>query len=241
MRKPLHILARERDIAPNVIAVGDPGRVRLISEILENARVVNENRGLLTITGRYGAVEVTVATHGIGAPSAAIVFEELGMYGAKRIVRLGTCGSVKEDLEPGSIIIALSSIYDEGGCGLKQYYRGFTAPTAPNPILAMRVMEEFQRNDLDYYAGVVYCSDSFYGEEDIIHKLLELNVACIDMETALLYGLGWLRGFETLSILVVSNSVSRKDKYIDAEELRSKILKTAKAIIEVFNKHYKEG
>lgn len=240
-RKPIHVLAREGDIAPNVIAVGDPGRVRLISELLDDVRIVNENRGLLTVTGRYRGTDITVATHGIGAPSAAIVFEELKMHGAKRIVRLGTCGSLREDIDPGSVVVALSSIYDEGGCGLRQYYKGFSAPTAPDPYLTVRIMEELGNTGLEYYAGVVYCSDSFYGEENVLNKLTNLNITCIDMETALLYGLSWLRGFNALSILIVSNNIVKKSEHYGGEVLKQKILKTAKAIIEVFSKHYEKG
>lgn len=241
MYKPIHLLVKEDDIAPNVVAVGDPGRVRLLSALLMNTRVVNENRGLLTITGRYKGVNVTLATHGIGAPSAAIVFEELKMVGAKRIVRLGTCGSVSRVVKPGSVVVALSSIYDEGGCGLKQYYKGLSAPTAPDPYLTVRIMDELDRSGLEYRPGVVYCSDSFYGEENITDKLVDLNVACVDMETALLYGLSWLRGFEALSVLIVSNDIARKDRYLGADELKHKILKTANVIIEVFSKYYGKG
>jgi len=240
-RKPIHILAKKEDIAPNAIVVGDPRRVVLISKLLSNVRVVNENRGLLTVTGRYSETNITVATHGIGAPSAAIVFEELRMYGVKRIVRLGTCGSIREDIEPGTVVVALSSIYDEGGCGLKRYYNGFSAPTAPDPYLAVRVMEEMNRNSLDYYTGIVYCSDSFYSEESVLNKLIGLGITCIDMETAVLYGLSWLRGFNALSILIVSNNIVKRSEHYSSDMLESKILKTAKAIIEVFDKHYSEG
>jgi len=92
MPKPLHILAKPEDIAPRVITSGDPARVKQLASYLEDARLVNENRGFLVYTGKYKGVDVTVATHMIGAPSAAIVFEELIMLGAKLIVRFGTCG-----------------------------------------------------------------------------------------------------------------------------------------------------
>ncbi|WP_243679678.1 hypothetical protein [Vulcanisaeta souniana] len=71
-----------------------PERARQLSELLVSARLVNENRGgLITYTGKYNNVDVTVATHGIGAPSAAIVIEELISMGARFIIRLGTTGA----------------------------------------------------------------------------------------------------------------------------------------------------
>ncbi|MEM4732552.1 MAG: nucleoside phosphorylase, partial [Desulfurococcaceae archaeon] len=94
---PVHIKASKEDIAGNVIAGGDPYRVELLKQLLEDARVVNTHRGLLVTTGYYKGTKVTIATHGIGAPSAAIVFEELAQLGAKRIVRLGTAGGIRKD------------------------------------------------------------------------------------------------------------------------------------------------
>ncbi len=63
--------------------------------MLVDARLVNDNRGgLITYTGKYNNVDITVATHGIGgAPSAAIVIEELISMGARFIIRLGTTGA----------------------------------------------------------------------------------------------------------------------------------------------------
>jgi len=92
MSLPHIVSAKPEDISKNVIAVGDPGRVELLATLLENPKVVNKHRGLIVVTGYYKNAKVTIATHGMGCPSANIVFEELGILGAKRIVRLGTSG-----------------------------------------------------------------------------------------------------------------------------------------------------
>ncbi len=90
---PIHLRVSPGDIAERVVIVGDPERARQLSGLLVGARLVNENRGLMTYTGRYNGIDITVATHGIGAPSAAIVIEELISMGARLIVRLGTTGA----------------------------------------------------------------------------------------------------------------------------------------------------
>ena len=48
---------------------------------------------------KFNGQDLTVCSHGIGGPGAAICFEELIKLGAKTIIRLGTCGS----LQPGKI------------------------------------------------------------------------------------------------------------------------------------------
>ncbi|WP_062662555.1 phosphorylase family protein [Aeropyrum camini] len=107
MRKPVHLEAGPGDIAPLAVAVGDPGRAdRLASSLLEDARLVSSARGLRVYTGSFNGSEVTIATHGIGGPSAAIVFEELRMLGAEVMVRLGTSGGLSKDLRLGDVVVA---------------------------------------------------------------------------------------------------------------------------------------
>lgn len=231
---PIHLRCRPSDIAPNVIAAGDPGRVRTIADLLENVRVVNENRGLLVVTGFYGGTPVTVATHGMGAGSASIVFEELRMLGAERIVRLGTCCALKPGVELGSVIVAFSALSMVGGCSLNQYYPSLNPPLSPDPYLTVELTNRLAKNGLNPLRGVVFCSDAFYSESHIVDTLVKLNVDCVEMETAVLFALGWLRGFSTASVLIVSNSVVKEMGFIDPDQLKEKVLKTAKTILDVF-------
>ncbi|MEM1858498.1 MAG: nucleoside phosphorylase, partial [Desulfurococcaceae archaeon] len=136
---PIHIKASKGDIAKNVIACGDPGRVDLLSSLLDDAKVVNTHRGLKVTTGLYKGTSVTVATHGIGGPSAAIVFEELHQLGARRIVRLGTAGGVRRDTKIGDVIVATAASYHVGGCTLGQYMPGMCGATGAHPRLTTRV------------------------------------------------------------------------------------------------------
>src|SRR5207245_6612417 len=76
----------------------------------ENARQVNEERGMLGYTGTYRGHPVSVQASGMGCPSAGIVIEELAMLGVERIVRVGTCGGLQPDLQIGDLIIALSAV-----------------------------------------------------------------------------------------------------------------------------------
>jgi len=105
MGGPYHILAKPGEIAERVIAVGDPARVEQVSKLLSDCRPVNVNRGFLVYTGEYDGVRVSIACHGVGGPSSAIVFEELRMLGAKVIVRLGTTGGFLPEMEPGELVI----------------------------------------------------------------------------------------------------------------------------------------
>ncbi|MEM4344053.1 MAG: hypothetical protein QXT91_06915, partial [Candidatus Caldarchaeum sp.] len=99
--EPQHL--KTKDVAKRVVAAGDPARVVQLSKMLDSPRLVNENRGFITYTGSFQGVPVTVACHGVGGPSSAVVFEELIMLGARLIIRLGTCGAFVKGIKNGEI------------------------------------------------------------------------------------------------------------------------------------------
>ena len=95
-----HIKAAPSDFAKTVLMPGDPLRAKFIAEhYLENVRKVNGVRNMFGYTGTYKGKEVTVMGSGMGMPSIGIYSYELfTQYDVKRIIRIGSCGSYKEDV-----------------------------------------------------------------------------------------------------------------------------------------------
>ncbi len=235
---PIHLRdAKHEDIADNVIAVGDPGRVELLSSLLEDSRVVNKHRGFLIVTGYYKNSRVTLATHGIGGASSAIVFEELRMLGAKRIVRLGTAGGLVKELSVGSIVVASGAGYLCNGAALGLYSLNHCLATAPDPVLTAKIIEKMKANNIEYQVAPVFSSDSFYAEDPkLAEKLSSAGFKAIEMECATLFALGWMRGFSTAAVLVISdNLVEEKKVFLTTMELRDKFEKVARIVMDVFS------
>ncbi len=111
---PVHIRAEPGEVAQVVLLPGDPGRAARIASRLDNSRCYNEFRGLLGYTGSYNDTTVSVQTTGMGGPSAAIVVEELAMLGAKVVIRVGTCGALQPEIEPGDLIVATAAVPLDG-------------------------------------------------------------------------------------------------------------------------------
>ncbi len=222
--EPVHIKAKKGDIAERVIAAGDPARVKQLAGYLENPRLVNENRGYLTYTGLYNGVPVTVATHGIGAPSAAIVFEELHMLGAKAIIRLGTCGALVKGLKIGDYIVATGAAYPHGGATLGMYVPEACMATAPDFELTRLIVEELEKMGEKATLGPVFSSDAFYAEDpEFAKRWGSRGVVCVEMEVATLFALGLMRGFKTAAILMVSDSLVEPSGFADARELAPRV------------------
>lgn len=238
----MHIKARREDIAANVIASGDPARVDLLASLLNDARVVNTHRGFKVVTGYYKNTKVTLATHGVGAPSAAIVFEELHQLGASRIVRLGTTGGIRRDTRIRDIIVVTGAAYMQGGCAIGQYMPNVCGATAPDPKLTYYIMRTLEDHNIPYKYGPVFSSDSFYAESrELVETMSKYGIISVEMEAAALFALGWIRGFASACVLVVSNVLHEEDTsvFLTTEELAETFLRVGEVILDVYNTYYK--
>ncbi|OYT56845.1 MAG: 5'-methylthioadenosine phosphorylase [Desulfurococcales archaeon ex4484_217_2] len=236
---PFHIKSKPGEIAERVIIAGDPARVEQVSKMLENPRVVNTNRGFLTYTGKYRGVPITVATHGIGGPSAAIVFEELRMLGAKVVVRLGTCGGLIKELSKGDIVIATGAAYYTGGNAIGMYAHEACMPTAPHHEVTSALVSSAEEHGVKYFLGPVISSDAFYAEDpDFAKKWSERGVIAVEMECAALFALGWMRNVKTGALLVVSDSLVKPEEasLADAKELKERVNIAAKIVLDALVK-----
>ncbi|MFP3238179.1 MAG: purine-nucleoside phosphorylase [Caldivirga sp.] len=234
---PIHLKVSESDVAERVVVVGDPARARQLANMLNDARLVNENRGFLTYTGTYNGVKVTIATHGIGAPSAAIVIEELISSGARVIIRLGTAAALSSSIGLGDVIIPSGAGYNIGGI-YSQYLGGNVAyPAVPSHDVLLSLIRGFTESGLRFLVGPVYSSDAFYAEEDLPKIMGSRGVLGVEMECAILFLLGLIRGVRTGAVLVVTNNLTegRFGRFLTAEELEPIMNRVGAAVLKVIS------
>ena len=205
-----------------------------LSGLLKGRRLVNENRGFLTYTGEYGGESLTVACHGIGGPSTAIVVEELIMLGACAIVRLGSCGGLLKPMRVGDLVIATGAGY-KGGT-LDQYFNRKITPK-PDRELTGLLKDSAKKKGERYYTGPVFSSDAFYAEDlDFATASAKRGYIAIEMECATLFGLGRIRRVKTASLLLVSDNITESTRIVDAETLRVHTAKAGKIVFEGLNR-----
>ncbi len=226
--KPAHIGCNKEDIAPIVIMPGDPLRAKYIAEkYLENAKLVNEIRNMYAYTGEYQGKRVTVMAHGMGMPSVSIyAFELFYFFDVEKIIRIGTCGALKEGVNVPDLIIASDS-YTEANFAYS--YNGDPTHRAyPSKSLTEHILEVAKEKGLKYHFGSVMCTEQFgfYSDNEHVLKRVpeDIDLYGEEMETFALFHIADSFEKEAAAILTVVDSKFSSD-FLTPEE-REKSLDT---------------
>ena len=133
-----HNQANKGDIAKTVLMPGDPLRAKYLAETyLENVKQFNATRSMFGYTGTYKGKEVSIMGSGIGMPSIGIYSYELfHFYDVENIIRIGSCGSFKEDVHLRDIIIV------QGACTDSNYAHQYELPGTYSAISDYSLLEK---------------------------------------------------------------------------------------------------
>ena len=203
-----HLGAKKGDIAETVLLPGDPLRAKYIAEtFLEDVVQYNNVRGMLGFTGTYKGKRVSVQGTGMGVPSIGIYTHELiNEYGCKNLIRIGTAGSLQENVKIRDVVIAMTASTDSAINKLR-FNGADYAPTASAELL-FKAYEAGKAKGLNMKAGNVLTSDTFYGDDpEGWKKWAKFGVLCVEMETAQLYTTAAKFGVNALTLLTISDSL----------------------------------
>ena len=207
-----HIGAKYGEIAETVIMAGDPLRAKFMAEkYLDNPVCINEVRGMLGFTGTYKGKRVTMMGHGMGMPSIGLYTYELyNFYGVKTIIRVGSAGAYRKELNLGDIVIA------EGACTDSNYgdqyeLGGVFAPIGDFGLLC-KAAQTCEAKGLKYMVGNVLSSDVFYRENPRTERWMAMGVLAVEMEVAALYFNAARSGNKALGILTISDHILTGEK-----------------------------
>jgi uridine phosphorylase len=196
-------------VPEGVLVCGDPGRAELAAGQIDDVVLLSDKREYRCYSGFFGGMRVAVCSHGIGAPGAAIAFEELITAGARQIIRVGTCGALQTQMASGDLVIATAAVQNTG-YGLETVPVGYPAVADMNMTMALR--EAAAKAGNKAIAGIVLSRDNFYRGVDLpsnpeYERLSEANVLAVEMECAALFLVGSLRKIQTGAILAVDGNV----------------------------------
>ena len=226
--KPAHIECTKEDIAEVCIMPGDPLRAKYIAEnFLTDAKLINRARNMFGYTGYYNGKRVTVMGHGMGMPSVSIyAFELYYFFGVQKIIRIGTCGGLKEELKVPDIILATQS-YTESNFAYS--YNGDPTHIAyPSKKLTNDIRAKAKEQGISIHEGCVMCTEQFgfYSDNENVLKRVPDNIDLYgeEMETFALFHIANSFGKEAAALLTVVDSKYEKT-FLSIED-REKSLNT---------------
>ena len=241
-----HLNLHPDQLADNVIMVGDPGRVDMIASFFDKIDVERQNRELVTRTGWFNGKRITVLSTGMGTDNLDIVMNELDAlanidlktrmpkdtHRSLNLIRIGTCGALQPDIEPGNNV---ATRYAIGLDGLLYFYEKHKEVNEiamcdafikqmdypkdlPKPYVVEGSKALFDKLTEGYYQGVTATAPGFYGPQGRTLRMRlsypENNskienfdyqgwrVCNFEMESSALYGLGKMMGHNCLTICV---------------------------------------
>lgn len=229
-----HINATPADFAPTVLMPGDPLRAKFIAEnFLDNAKLVNNVRGIQGYTGTYEGTRVSVMASGMGMPSMGIYSYELfNFFDVQNILRIGSAGAYSEALRVRDIVLGM------GACTNSNYADQYGLPGTFAPIadwgLLRTCADTAAELGLRYHVGNILSSDTFYRDDESVSNWQKMGVMATEMEASALYMNAARCGKRALAICTISDHLitgeattaeERQTSFTDMMELALKTVK----------------
>lgn len=210
--KPPHLPCVAGDLPQAVLFPGDPGRVDLFRSVLDDFRIVGQNREFRVGVGSFEGIELGVCSTGIGGPSTEIALVEAAELGCRIALRVGGGGALQPDLRVGSLLIVAEAL--RGG-GAAAFYDNSTTPARAHPQMIRALTLAAEAQGVAHAAVTVASTDSYYAgqgrryphaPENVSERLEQyarLGVAALDMEAESVVVIGNAVGMVSGAVLAV--------------------------------------
>lgn len=209
-------------LAPRALLAGDPGRALLLAqELTDEPRMFNHNRGLWGYTGRAADGEpLTIMSHGMGGPSAAIVLEELCDLGLRTAVRVGSCGALVPWLALGELIVADGVLPADGTSAAL----GAVGVLHPDATLTAALAPEADRT------GTIVSADLFYeSDPGRVDAWRAAGAIAVEMEAAAILAVAVRRRVRAACVVMVADTAPGAGERLEGEALEASALRLGHA------------
>lgn len=232
-----HLMCTKDDIGEIVLLPGDPGRVAMFQELMDDFKIISTNREYTVATGSYNGVRITVCSTGIGAPSTEIAVVQLIALGAKALIRIGGTGVLKEEIPCGAMVLNTGAVR-QGGSSC------FYAPPEYPALASFEVLDCLkkaceERNNA-YAMGICMSVGSFYhgqgrslpfesgyDEQAVLDRYRKWNILNMEMEAETIFTLASLHNVLAGSICAVHCNRITDQWLMDFEPAQKEMCRTA--------------
>jgi purine-nucleoside phosphorylase len=220
--RSIHLEAKVGEVAEGVLLPGDPLRAKYVAEnFLEDVVCYNKVRNMLGFTGTYKGKRVSIQGTGMGMGSSAIYVNELiTTYKAKKLIRVGTCGAIQEDLKLGQVLLAMSASGDSGAN--MAYFGGMHYAATADFDLLIDAYHKAKELNIPTVQGSIFSTDTFYDDiPDRWNLWQKHGIIGVEMESQILFTVAKRLGAKALAILTVSDNIITKQEASSQEREQS--------------------
>ena len=213
-----HINAKDDAFAEAILLPGDPLRAKFIAEtFLSNFDEVTNVRNILGYTGTYKSKRISVMGTGMGIPSISIYAKELiTEYNVKSLIRVGSSGSVAENLRLGDIVVGVGASTDSGVNRARFFDADFSATASWD--LLHNFVHTAEKLGKDVHVGNIFSGDLFYDpRKETFDLMRNMGILAVEMEAAGLYGVAAEYNAEALAVATVSDVIDKGLKMTSEE------------------------
>lgn len=242
-----HLRCEEGDISEVVLLPGDPARVEMFKDFLDEFKIVSSNREYKVGRGLYNGYPITICSTGIGGPSTEIALTELIQLGAKVLIRIGGTGALKEEIACGDFILNTGSVRLGG---TSRFYAMPEYPAVADFEIVSLLKETCIEEGENHFLGIGASVGSFYrgqgrdpfdrvdkGTKELYEKFINLNVLNIEMEAETIFTLSSIYGIRAASICTTHCNRIDNKWLIDYAEPQKKMCEIAlKTSMKIYDK-----
>jgi purine-nucleoside phosphorylase len=213
-----HIEAQAGEFAETVLMPGDPLRAKFIADnFLDDVKCITQVRNMLGYTGTYKGKRVSVMGSGMGVPSISIYATELYKdYGVEKIIRIGSCGAVRDDIKIRDIVIGMAASTDSNVN--RQRFHNVDFAACADFSLLKSVVDTAEKLGKPVHVGNIFTADLFYTPQPEMFATMEkYGILAVEMEAAGLYGVAAEYGKKALTVLTVSDHIKTGEQTTAAE------------------------
>lgn len=204
-----HLKCSRKDIGRYIIFHDNIEWVERVVNQLSSGQLISHKREYYVYTGIVHDKKVTVVSTGMGAPSTALALDELTMIGAEKFFKIGTCGSLQDDLNHGDVIIPVGAVRHEG---TTKTYVGSDFPAVPSYTLVRKIEESLNDAQITPRFGIVWSTDGYHSvmaQPDLFEYWSTKGVLGVEMECSSLFVTGYLRKVDVAAVVVVNRSYNQ--------------------------------
>ncbi len=200
-----HIDLAPGEIADYILLPGDPDRTDRIAGMLDDVEVHRQHREFNSVTGTHRGLRISVVATGIGTDNVEIVIAEILAIaeGKPTFIRIGSCGTLREDLALGDLIVTTGAVRLES---TTKYYVDDGYPAVADYTAVAALLEAAARTGLPAWAGLTATAPGFYGPQgrpipqlpirfpDLAERMARQGVVNFEMEASAVLTLAALAG-----------------------------------------------